>query len=171
VRRPLVVSALVLTVAAALVAVATARGSASPLETTFDSPSALAVAVLDAVQRGDREALGRFALSDQEFRRHVWPSLPAARPGRNLTVDYVWSDLAGKSRAYLAASLSRALPAGARVKGVGFDGQTTVYGTFAVHRRSRIVLVDRDGLVSTVRLFGSAIEMDGRYKVFSYVTD
>lgn len=158
-------------VAAAFVAVAAVWGSASALDTTFDSPQALAAAVVDAVQRRDREALGRFALSDQEFRRHVWPSLPAARPGRNLTVDYVWNDLAGKSLAYLSSTLNRPLPAGARVENVAFDGETRAYGTFYVHRRSRIVLVDRDGKVVTVRLFGSAIEMDGRFKVFSYVTD
>ena len=157
--------------AAALVAVAAVRGSGPPLETTFDSPHGLATAVLDAVQRRDRGALGRLALSDQEFRDHVWPSLPASRPGRNLSVDYVWNDLAGKSLAYLASSLNRPLPAGARVQAVAFDGETTRYGTFNVHRRSRIMVVDRAGQVSTVRLFGSAIEMAGRFKVFSYVTD
>ena len=170
-KRPLALSTVVLVAAAAFVAVAAVRGSAPALETTFDSPQALAAAVLDAFQRRDREALGRFAVSDQEFRRHVWPSLPASRPERNLTVDYVWSDLAGKSLAYLASSLSRALPSGARVKSVEFDGGTTGYGPFTVHRRSRIVVVDRDGQISTVRLFGSAIERDGRFKVFSYVTD
>ena len=170
-KKTLAVLALTSAAAAAIVAAAAVIAEPGPLRATFESPQALGAAVLDAYQRQDREALRRLALSEEEFRAVVWPVLPASRPERNLTVEYVWGDLAGKSLAYLSSNLKRPFPSGAQVASVSFDGESTRYGTVTVHRRSQVTLTDASGQVSTVRLFGSIIEQDGRYKVFSYVTD
>src|SRR5687767_9252327 len=66
---------------------------APPLSHTFDSPEALASAVVAGLARRDAAALSSLVLSEQEFRAHVWPVLPASRPERNLPFDYVWKDL------------------------------------------------------------------------------
>ena len=76
-----------------------------PLANTSASPEALAAAVLDALARGDRARLDALALTEQEFRDHVWPDLPAARPERNLPFSYVWGDLHQKSNLSLAQTL------------------------------------------------------------------
>jgi hypothetical protein len=143
----------------------------APLAGTFDSPEALASAVLDAFQRQDRPALERLALSDREFADHVWPVLPAARPERNLSVEFVWGDLAAKSRAHLTRNLQRGLPPGARVTALAFEGETSRHGGVTIRRQSVLTVTGADGSLARVRLFGSLIEQDGRYKVFSYVTD
>lgn len=111
-------------------------------------------------------------MSEQEFRDHVWPDLPAARPERNLPFSYVWGDLRQKSDSSLARILAgyggRRLP----VAGVRFAGGTTQYATYLVHRDTRIALKDGDGAGGDeIQLFGSVLEKDGRFKVFSYVVD
>ena len=82
----------------------------------------------------------------------------------------MWNDLDAKSRAYLAGAVRQGLPRGSRLLRVTF-GSVTDYGSFSVHRDSRLVITDDTGRAQSLRLFGSAIEQAGRYKVFSYVTD
>ena len=138
---------------------------------SHESPEALTRAVLSAIERKDANALNALALNEQEFREHVWPDLPASRPERNLPFSYVWGDLHQKSDARLGQTL--ALHGGARytLTAVRFRGETTVYPSYRVHRESEIALRDSQNREQSVRLFGSVIEKDGRFKVFSYVIE
>jgi hypothetical protein len=63
------------------------------------------------------------------------------------------------------------LPNDLYLRDVRFSGETSVYGAVRVHRRTELVMVGNDGSERIVRLFGSTIEQDGRFKVFSYVVD
>jgi hypothetical protein len=140
------------------------------LEPTFDSPEAVARAVLDGFAAGDREALRRLALSEQEFRQRVWPELPSARPERNLPFSYVWGDLKQKSDASLARLFARHQGRRFEFVSVRFDEPKTQYGTYVVHRES-VFTVQGEGPAEELRLCGSMIEADGRWKVFSFVVD
>jgi hypothetical protein len=142
-----------------------------PLEPTFDSPEAVARAVLDGFAAGDREGLRRLAVSEQEFRQRVWPELPSARPERNLPFSYVWGDLKQKSDASLASLFARHRGRRFELLSVRFDEPTTRYTTYAVHRQSVFSVRQGEGLAEEIRLCGSMIEQDGRWKVFSYVVD
>jgi hypothetical protein len=148
------------------------RGRTPVLEQTFDSPEAVARAVVKGLDAGDINALQRLAVTEHEFRKMVWPKLPAARPGRNLSWDYVWKDLHGKSIMQLRGRVNE-WPRGSdgAVLKVEFTGETTDYETFLVRRKSVVVVRTADGVESRHRLFGSMIEEAGRYKVFSYVVD
>jgi hypothetical protein len=158
--------------AAVLTLGAAACGSPPNLEATFESPAAVAQAVVDALERRDRAALERIAVNEAEFRDLVWPRQPAARPERNLPWDYVWGDLATKSRHQLRGRLTSWAPGrGLRVVSVAFTGDTTDYDTYRVMRKSLVTLRDAAGEQTTARLFGSIIEQNGRYKIFSYVVD
>jgi hypothetical protein len=142
----------------------------SPLVDTYQSPQALAAAVLEALVVRDRTELERLALSEQEFRDHVWPSLPAARPERNLPVTYVWGDLHQKSQGALTQVLQTY--GGRRYELVGVDfADRTDYGAYRVHREATLRVRDADGAATTIRVCGSMIEKDGAWKVFSYVVD
>lgn len=141
--------------------------SRTPLEGTHHSPLAVAQAVLDAVAANDAVALQALALSEQEFRQHVWPELPAARPERNLPFSYVWGDLRQKSTSGLQATLSRHGGRRYTLEDVRFSGETR-YPGYTVHRDAAFVVHGSDG-PEELRLCGSMIEQDGRWKVFSYV--
>lgn len=161
-----------ITVASAVLAGATVlRSRPAPLAGTCASPEALAAAVLDGFVRRDRAALERLAISRREFSDHVWPVLPASRPERNLSAQFVWSDLFGKGRLHLTRNLAMPLPAGARVSRIDFRGETSRYGDLTIRRESVVTVIDRAGRPVDVRLFGSMLEQNGRFKVFSYVTD
>jgi hypothetical protein len=155
----------------ALLVVATLACSAPPLAHTHDSADGLVRAVLAAFASRDDARLQALALSEEEFRQSVWPSLPAARPERNLPFSYVWGDLQQKSdnrrRLLLGAYGGRAY----QLQGVTFTGGTTEYAGFRVHRNALLTVRDGGGSEHEVRLFGSAVEMDGAWKVFSYNTD
>ncbi len=131
----------------------------------------MARAVVRGFAEKDLEALRELALTEAEFTDLVWPKLPASRPERNLPLDYVWKDLAGKSDANLRARLAGWEDRGFVLVSVTFTGEVTDYGTFKVHRDSQLELRDHNGQEQSGRLFGSMIEHRGRYKVFSYVVD
>jgi hypothetical protein len=76
-----------------------------------------------------------------------------------------------KSGHHLRALVAAWSDRGFQVVRVSFDGETTDYHTHRIHRRTVVTLRDRDGRETTGRLFGSTIEQNGRYKVFSYIVD
>jgi hypothetical protein len=140
-----------------------------PLEHTQASLDALGQAVLVAYANRDTHALRALALSEEEFRDHVWPELPAARPERNLPFSYVWGDLRQKSAQSLARLL--ATHGGRAYTLVRVEhGRTTPYHSFVVHRETRLVVRTADG-AERLQLFGSTLEKDGTFKVFSYNVD
>jgi hypothetical protein len=154
-----------------LIAVVAGCGAPPPLSSTQDSAEALAREVLSAFARGDEARLGALALNEQEFRDHVWPDLPAARPERNLPFSFVWGDLRPKSEYSLQQALAEHGGQPYTLASVRFDGETTRYGSYAVHRVTVLRVRDGRGQEADLRLFGSMLEKDGAWKVFSYVTD
>lgn len=145
--------------------------TATTLEGTLDSPDAVVQDLVTALEHGDEGRLAALALDDREFREVVWPELPASRPERNLPADFVWNDLAQKSRNSLRQTLARHAGSRLEVVRVEFAGEATPYPSFTVHRRSRVIVRTADGREAPLTLFGSLIEQRGRYKVFSYAVD
>jgi hypothetical protein len=145
--------------------------SGAPLAHSHDSSDSLARAVLTAIERRDIDALQALAIDRAEFADHVWPELPAARPERNLSVGYVWGDLNQKSNVTLKHTLSAHGGTHYELDSIRFLGDSTSYDRFVVHRESELTVKDSSGTARQIRLFGSVLEKDGRYKVFSYVID
>lgn len=157
--------------ALAALVLSTSACSVPRVENTQASIEVLASAVIEAVERRDVDRLHDLALNEQEFREVVWPDLPAARPERNMPVDYVWSDLHMKSATSLERTLNRYAETPMTLVEVRFDGETSHYGRYVVRRETVVVVKAADGRQHDVRLFGSVFEQDGRYKVFSYNVD
>ena len=143
----------------------------SPLPQTFASSAALSEAVLAAVADKDADHLASLALSELEFRTVVWPELPSSRPDRGLPFDYVWGDLHQKSTNALRRLVARHGGRRYTLAGVSFRGETTPYETYRVHREAVLDLLDEEGNELTLPLFGSILERDGEFKLFSYVVD
>ena len=165
---------------AAIVAVAIVLGAASeigsgrpapPLAPTFDSAEAAANAVLQALAARDTAALRHLALTEDEFREIVWPALPSSRPEVNLPVAYAWGTLAQNSQGSLAATLAAHGGRRYTLLNVRMTGRSTPYDTFTVHRDVALDVTDEAGVPREIRVFGSLLERDGRWKIFSFVTD
>jgi hypothetical protein len=148
------------------------RTRPAPLAGTFASPEALGGAVVEAMRAGDIERLQAIALTEDEFRAHVWPDLPAARPERAVPFGFVWGTLHQNSDGYLRQTASGFVDSSlTTLRDVRFAGESSRYGDVIVHRDTQLVFSLADGSEKIVELFGSTIEQDGRFKVFSYVVD
>lgn len=105
------------------------------------------------------------------FHDHIWSELPAARPERNLPFSYVWGDLHQKSETGLTQTLARHGGRRYQLVSVRFAGEATTYPSYRVHRETVLTVRDEPHEVSDLRLFGSTLEKDGSWKVFSYVVE
>ena len=145
--------------------------SRAPLTNTYPSVETLAAAAIDGFARRDAVALRALAVTEEEFRAHIWPELPVARPERNVPFSYVWSDLRQKSEQSLGASLAQHGGQPYVVVSVRFAGEPAHHASYTVHRDTVMTLRDEEGRETELRLFGSALETAGGWKVFSYVVD
>jgi hypothetical protein len=144
---------------------------ATPLSNAHPSAEALSQAFLEALARRDADGLRALALSEEEFREHVWPELPAARPERNLPFSYVWTDLRQKSELSLAQTLAEHGGRRYTLIETRFATQATRYPSYVVHRETVLRVRDADGAQHDLRLFGSILEKDRTWKIFSFVAD
>ena len=148
-----------------------ADASQPQLANTFESPEAVSRAVLAALEAEDYEKLRRYALSEEEFSSIVWPELPSSRPDRNLPLSYVWGDLNHKASSSLGRLVERQGGKHYDLVRVEFEGVITPYDSFRVYRDARLVVRDELGKEKPVDFFGSIIERNGRFKLFSYYVD
>ena len=145
--------------------------SAAPLANTFESPEALARTLLDSLARNDLARLRALPLSETEFRDHVWPELPTSRPERNVPFEYAWGQMKQRSDGSMRQTMTRYGGKPLALVRTRFTGETTQYSSFAVMRESEIIAADDTGRELVLRLYGSALVKEGRYKLFSYVVD
>ena len=141
------------------------------LANTQDALFAFARALLDRIEADDLEGLMALRVSEAEFYWLVWPKLPSSQPERNLSWDYVWRDLDQKSRNSARRTIERQAGRRYELMRIEFEDETTDYGTYLVHRDARVVVQNEAGAILRLDLFGSVIEMNGRFKAFSLVTD
>lgn len=144
---------------------------ASPLAHTFESPDALARAVLDGLAKRDLALLRSMALTESEFRDHVWPELPVSRPERNVPFDYAWGQMKQRSDGSLGETVARYGGKNLRFVSTRFTGETTNYQSFSVLRASEVIAADEQGRELILSLYGSALLKDGKYKLYSFVVD
>jgi hypothetical protein len=150
--------------------IATIACGGPALSETRESAAAVAQAVLDAVATRDERVLRALSLDEREFREAVWPELPASRPERNVPFGYAWTDLRTKSNAGLGMMLEAHGGRAYQLEQVAFRS-TTQYQTFVVHRDAVLTVRDLAGQRHDLRLFGSVIETNRRFKEISYVVD
>ena len=155
----------------AIALLTTFPGCSQPqLANTRSSAADLAQAILDGVSAKDINRLRLLGLSEDEFREIVWPSLPAARPERNLPFSYVWGDLEQKSQQSLRVIVMEHGGTQYQLEDVRFAGPPRDYGAFRVYSDARFVVRGETG-AAELRLCGSFIEKGGVWKAFSFAID
>jgi len=146
-------------------------GQAIPFANAFPTKEAAATAVTEALWQRNVPLLESIAVTEQEFRRNVWPRLPASRPEVNMPVDYLWNDTRTKSLGHLAETLAEYGGQRLQVQEVTFGDSPTDYDAFTMHPKTQLRVRDETGTVKEVRLFGSMIETPDGWKVYSYIVD
>jgi hypothetical protein len=144
--------------------------AAARLSPAAPSREAAVRQVLDALAARDQAALEALALTEAEFRARIWPHLPAGRPEVGMPIEYVWGDTAARSRGHLGRLV--ALHGGRRFTLVRvMSGRATDYGSLTIHSGIRLMLREGERGVMEHRLFGSLVEADEGWKVYSYIVD
>jgi hypothetical protein len=137
----------------------------------FPTQEAAAEAVLAALWTRDADRLLGLALSEREFRTIVWPQLPASRPEMGMPFDYLWGDMSRKSRTGIAEALAEHGRQRRRLQAVRFSGAPVDYGPFRIYPKTTLLVTGDEGRTDAIRVFGSMIEADGRWKIYSFVVD
>ena len=132
-----------------------------------DSLEAASRRFLEVLSRGHRDEILAQAVNREEFEALVYPTLPAARPGSNWSVDFLWE----MSLLHSLGGLERTLAhAGNRYHLVTVYAAEGVreYSGFRLHRDIRLRVRDEEDREQEVKLFSSIIEMNGRFKIYSF---
>jgi hypothetical protein len=140
------------------------------LSPSYPSKDEAVEVFLQALTARDRAALQAVVLTETEFRKYVWPALPASDPAVGMPVDYIAAEFRQKNEAFAAGLINDHGGKEYRLLAATFGGASTDYGSFRVHRETRLDLRGPTG-VTTLRLFGSMIESGGRWKIYSFVVD
>ena len=146
---------------------------AEAFSATFASRAELSKALEAAIASGDIEIMRAMAVSREEFRDLVWPTLPIAkRPNSNFTWEFVWSQHALRHESSLRRIATDFGGRDLEIAGVSARGETTDHGGFLIHRENYVEVVRPDGTRDELRLFGSLLETsDGRVKIYSFIND
>jgi hypothetical protein len=134
------------------------------------SPEELARRFLKAMHAGDEDAIRALRLTREEFCSYVWPELESSRIP-NVSCDFGWRQATLRSEGGLYDLLPSRKGKQYELISIRFAKGADAYPTYKVHKEPWLLVRDGDGAQKEVRFFGSMLEMDGQYKLFSFVND
>lgn len=139
------------------------------LTNASSSAEGLARRLLTALALEDELTIKALRISKKEFCDCVWPELPSSRLP-NVSCDWAWDQATLNS----LSGLSEMMPThgGQRyeLKSLRFEGADS-YPTYRVHKKTRMIVRDGNGSEREIRVCGSMLEMNGQFKLFSFVID
>lgn len=133
------------------------------------SLDALTEAFAAAVVAQDTAAMHALRVTEREHTELLWPEFPASR--NNYSAEFAWENLDRSSVKDAARIAADAGGAPRQVIGTECRRGIAEYETFRIHGDCWVVWETPDGGRDTVKLFGSVVEMDGRYKVVGIIED
>ena len=140
---------------------------------TFADLDGLFQALEQAAVSGDADRMRSLAVTEEEFRDLVWPTLDIAKlPKSGFTWEFVWSQHQLKHEKCLMRTSHDLAGGEIDIVDITFEGRTTDHGSFKIHRDSRVEVLRADGTTEALAVFGSLLETaDGRYKIYSFIND
>lgn len=135
---------------------------------SLDSPGQLGLAVVDALNRKDVEALNQLRVQREEYLKWLWPAFPASRPPNNFSGDFAWANLNKKCNIGMKKWIARYGEQAFKFVNIRFDKPTEVYDGFQLLRGTVLTLQNRAGQKQELKILGSVVVKDNRYKLLSY---
>jgi len=130
------------------------------------SPEALLKQVFAALEQKDNAALERLAISPDEFKKFVWPSVTA--PPTGTTPEKFYKMYTVSSGVGIADSLKLYGGRKTEVLKVTLDPPRKQAKNYRLLPGAEVSIRDESGQDKTVRMLGGVLEHDGRYKVATY---
>ena len=144
----------------------------SQLTNASRSMEELVQKTLDALNREDEAALASLALTEEEYRRYIWPALPLSKIEQwQKQYDFVWGQVSARSSDGLGLILQKYGGQQFEYRSLRAAGGRAPYADCIVHKDVRITVKDSSGMEQEVKLFGSLVEMNDQFKIMSFDID
>lgn len=137
-------------------------------ENSLDSPDQLGLAVVDALNREDIAQLNRLRVQREEYLDWIWPAFPASRPPNNFPGDFAWSNLNKKCNIGMKKWIAHLGGVNLKFVAIRFDRPEKTYEGFQLLRGTVLTLQNVAGEKRELKILGSVVVKDGRYKLLSY---
>ena len=143
-------------------------GESEPWDGSFSSIEALGEAAAQALSDGDAEALRGLRVNKKEYLDWIWREFPASKPPQNFPADFAWSNLNKNSSLGERRWAERYQGRQWKFVEMRFEEPTDRYKRFKLLRGTALVLEDENGKRYDLRILGSIVAKDGKYKLLSY---
>lgn len=140
----------------------------SKLKNSFKSTEDLGKAVVTALNEKNAESLHKYRVDKEEYIGYMWYSFPASQPKYNIPEDFAWDNLNIKCIKGVTKWVNQYGNRGLEFQKIAFENPTEEYDGFTLLRGTVLHIKTKDGKEKTLRILGSVVEMDGRYKLLSY---
>ncbi len=137
-------------------------------ENSLDSPDQLGLAVVDALNREDIAQLNRLRVQREEYLDWIWPAFPASHPPNNFPGDFAWSNLNKKCNIGMKKWIAHFGGVNLKFVAIRFDQPKETYEGFQLLRGTVLTLQNAGGEKRELKILGSVVVKDGRYKLLSY---
>ena len=125
--------------------------------------------VLGSLQGKDEKMLEAMCINEQEYKTIIWPQLPVSKvPQWEAHSDFVWNQHRLRSNSGLRSVFSNHGGRKYELVAVSFKGIPEDYTAYKIHRKAMAAVIDESGVRHELPLFGSVVELNGSYKIFSY---
>lgn len=135
------------------------------------SPERLTRAFLAALERHDTTTIRRLAMTRGEFAWLYYPHTKFTAPPYELGPDLLWLQLGAASEKGIVRLLRRYGGSRLRFESLACPDSAAIEGPNRVTVGCRVRFAAADSAARTLRIFGSLLERDGRYKFVSYANE
>jgi hypothetical protein len=132
---------------------------------------ALVTRFIMALSRKDRSVLGRLTLSRAEFAYLYFPNTPDATNPNGMPPTLRWDGIMRNSEKGATRALSRVGGQSLTLEALDCPNAPVSSGAMRLHHGCTVRINQADGSVFNGRLFGSIIEIAGRFKFVGYSND
>jgi len=133
---------------------------------------ALVHKVLDALGRQDEGTLSSLVLTEEEYRRYIWPALPLSKIEQwQKQYAFVWGQVSARSSHGLEIVLQKYGGQQFEYRNLRVAGGTAPYAECIIHKDVRITVKDSSGREQEIKLFGSIVEIKDQFKIMSFDID
>jgi hypothetical protein len=129
--------------------------------------------LLENIVSEDLQSLETLAVTENEYKKYIWPEVPWSQPEMNMPFSYYWGDHYQKSSWALRRVLAKHGGKKYTLIRVYFAKGEREYSEVKLYRDTRLIVQDEKGNEKELDILGSILELKGKekFKVLSYIHD
>ncbi len=158
-------------IVAVLFTTAASFASQPVLFSGWRTPEEAATAVLEALAANDETTLLGYCVTAGEYRRHVWPELPASHTRSKHLLDLIWSRHDIRNRQSIPRRLGEYGGRHFTLLAITYREEKLTYPHIRIIPVKSLRVKEESGVIREIRPLGTLYYRDGRYQVFSYYFD